>query len=77
MITHNYPTKITITPEQLLQFDIDYFGKKMDKHLRYGQAFANEFNLTDSTLFYMAGSNKHIERENCYNYIIEHYLEKP
>lgn len=41
----------TIPLEKMQEFEHDYFAGKFP-HQRYGQAFCNHFNITNSQIFY-------------------------
>jgi hypothetical protein len=64
---HKKPSKITA--QQYLDWQRLYTLEALKGHLRYGQSFCNQFDITDNILFYMASAKK----ADCY--IWEHYID--
>ena len=61
----------SITLEEYVKFECSQFLSKDHQHLRYGQAFANEFNIHDPDLFYLKSQQKATE------IIMENYIIIP
>ena len=51
----------TLTPEQYRNWFNQYSDKSRYKTLRVGQAFCNDYNLTDPDLFYQSNNNEAFE----------------
>lgn len=48
--------------------DVEYYAGRYTTQ-RFGQAFCNQYNITDSTLFYMTDLKK------CWEYIEDEYVD--
>jgi len=57
---------ISISGEQLAKFFVRFYKDHLGKYQRLGQAFCNEFNITDPFLFYEADDKKATELINQY-----------
>ena len=62
-------TDLNISMKDFNRFYVKYYGEPEFKHQRIGQAFCNEYNLTNSVLFYETTA------ETAVNYIIENYVK--